>query len=324
MERLTFERFDAESEAYDRAVLRTPEVDQFCTSSLWLAPSVAHLMTPLEVHIYREADAYVALAASRQSEGILLLHPLEAMWGLSCPLVGPDPRGVVELFLEVSARCKGLGLLLLTGLAEESALARSLLPALTHRYPVARGPVTRRHLANLSDGLQGFLARRSAAFRRGLRRAEARARARDLRFETADECDPAEADESFERILGVERRSWKGASGVGIDREPMRSFYREMNRRLVRRKSRRLVFARIDGEDVAYVLGGVLGRTYRGLQFSFDRRFSRLALGNLCQIEEIRRSAEMGANWYDLGTEAAYKKRWGERVFATSSLLVQL
>ena len=76
--------------------------------------------------------------------------------------------------------------------------------------------------------------------------------------------------------------------------------------------------------NASHVLGATFGDTYRGLQFSFDHRFSDLALGNLCQIEEIRRAAEDGLREYDLGTEVEYKKRWADSVFETSSLLIQL
>ncbi len=102
----------------------------------------------------------------------------------------------------------------------------------------------------------------------------------------------------------------------------MRSFYREMNDRLGARGARRLTFARIDGEDRAYIFGGTFGDTYRGLQFSFDERFAALSLGNLCQLEEVRRLSASGIRRYDLGTEVRYKKRWGEEVVATQSLVV--
>ncbi len=76
------------------------------------------------------------------------------------------------------------------------------------------------------------------------------------------------------------------------------------------------------GEDVAYIFGGVFGDTYRGLQFSFDARFSSLSLGNLCQLEEVRRLVEAGVRRYDLGSEVRYKRNWGEEVVETTSLIV--
>ena len=76
-------------------------------------------------------------------------------------------------------------------------------------------------------------------------------------------------------------------------------------------------------ESALTLFGGLFGKTYRGLQFSFDDRYAELSLGNLCQLEEIRRLSDDGVEIYDLGTEVPYKKRWGDRVFTTSCLVVQ-
>jgi CelD/BcsL family acetyltransferase involved in cellulose biosynthesis len=208
----------------------------------------------------------------------------------------------------------------LTGLHERSALWKTLVPALSRRYELSRGPVARRYAVDLTDGVDGFLRNRSSGFRKNLSKAERRARQVELRFEIADDGAP---EETFERLLAIERRSWKGRRGVGIDTDPMCAFYRSMNRRLVERGARRLLFATIEGNDAAYIFGGLFGKTYRGLQFSFDDRYSEHSLGNLCQLEEIRRLSDDGIESYDLGTEVPYKKRWGDRVFATSCLVVQ-
>jgi CelD/BcsL family acetyltransferase involved in cellulose biosynthesis len=74
----------------------------------------------------------------------------------------------------------------------------------------------------------------------------------------------------------------------------------------------RLLFARREGTDLAYILGGVLGYTYRGLQFSFSQDHKRLSLGNLCQYHQIARLCEEGIDLYDLGVDVEYKRRWGE------------
>ena len=83
------------------------------------------------------------------------------------------------------------------------------------------------------------------------------------------------------------------------------------------------MFARLEGEDVAYIFGAVFGDTYRGLQFSFDSRFSSLSLGNLCQLEEVRRLIESGLRRYDLGSEVRYKRNWGEEVVETACLIAR-
>jgi CelD/BcsL family acetyltransferase involved in cellulose biosynthesis len=195
------------------------------------------------------------------------------------------------------------------------AVARTLQPY----YVLRLGPVTRRHLADLDGGLDGYLSRRSANVRRGLQRALKQARAAGVAFErvsvTADG-----ADAVYQRILDVEAQSWKAAERVSILHSEMVEFYRLMIRRLARRGAVRLQFARLDGRDVAYIFGGVLGDAYRGLQFSYAREHAALSLGNLCQYHQIEALCEEGIGTYDLGAEVDYKRRWGEIVLDTVSL----
>ncbi len=319
MDLLSFEELDAEQRSYDEAVSGAEAIDPFCSSSLWVLPAIRHLMAPSEPLVARSNGAFVAMARSGGNDGDRMLHPLEAMWGLPCPLVGADAEPVVELFLQACGTTQW-SVALVTGLVMGSRLSQTLASAAGRRFQIHRGPVTRRYIADLSRGVEEFLKRRSSGFRANLVKAERRAQQRGIRFEVADRED---AESSFARVLGVERKSWKGLRQVGIDREPMLSFYRDINRRLVARGLRRLIFARDEGEDVAYILGGVLGDSYRGLQFSFDQRYAELSLGNLCQLAEIRRLETDAIARYDLGTEVQYKKRWGDEVFATMSLVLR-
>ena len=327
MDHLTFEQLSSEAARYDEAVLRTPAIDHFCSSSFWILPAAEHLMTPGGPWVRRSDGTYLALArsdhGSSSASSVSVLHPLEAMWALPSPLVGAEPEALSQFLLEALGSDPGWGAAFLTGLHERSTLWKKLVPSLSRRYELSRGPVTRRYAVDLTDGVDGFLRNRSSGFRKNLRKAERRARQVELRFEIADDCAPEDADASFDRLLAIERRSWKGRRGVGIDTDPMCAFYRDMNRRLVERGARRLVFATLDGNDAAYIFGGVLGKTYRGLQFSFDDTYAEHSLGNLCQLEEIRRLSDDGVELYDLGTEVPYKKRWGDRVFSTSCLVVQ-
>ncbi len=310
---LTFQDLDALAAEYDEAVATGFTVDRFCSSSFWILPAARHFSPHAAPRIAGANGSYAVLARSSS-----WLHPLEAMWGLACPLVGSDPEAAVELFRAALEREPDWSAALATGISESSSLWKTLNRALARRYDVERGPTTRRYVARLEDGLDGFLARRPAGLRKNLEKAHRRAERSGLTFEVGDR-----GEASFERILAIERRSWKGQNRVGIDREPMHSFYRDMNRRLLDRGRRRLMFARLEGEDVAYIFGGVFGDTYRGLQFSFDSRFSSLSLGNLCQIEEVGRLVESGVRRYDLGAEVRYKRNWGEELVETACLIAR-
>jgi CelD/BcsL family acetyltransferase involved in cellulose biosynthesis len=101
----------------------------------------------------------------------------------------------------------------------------------------------------------------------------------------------------------------------------MLDFYRLMVPRLHRRGALRLGFAQRDGQDLAYILGGIFGDTYRGLQFSFAADEEPLSLGNLCQYWQLERLCAENIALYDLGSEVEYKRRWGEIVHETVTLV---
>jgi hypothetical protein len=249
-----------------------------------------------------------------------VLEPLESMWALGCPLVGADADAAARELLPEIGRALPRALLLLSGLVQGSPRFIAIARALSARYVLRLGPVARRHCADLRGGLDGFLSRRSANVRRGLQRARKLAADEGLTFDAV----PVPADGSdavYERILAVELKSWKAAEMVSILHSGMLGFYRLMLRRLARRNAVRLLFARRDGEDLAYILGGVLGSTYRGLQFSYDRAHERLSLGNLCQLAQVTALCAEGIAVYDLGAEVDYKRRWGEIIRETVSLL---
>jgi CelD/BcsL family acetyltransferase involved in cellulose biosynthesis len=200
---------------------------------------------------------------------------------------------------------------------------RSLAPALGAFAELRLGPVTKRWTASLEGGFDGWFARRSPKFRtnarRDLRKAqEAGVVIAPLRG-APDE--PQDAASLYARIQRVEALSWKGELGSGFVTGDMRAFYGKMLPRLIARGALRALVAQKDGADVAFIFGGVLGGTYRGLQVSFDKRYRDLALGNVMQLEMIRRLAEEGLHTYDLGSDMEYKARWSEPGLETTTLI---
>ena len=176
-----------------------------------------------------------------------------------------------------------------------------------------------RRMASLAGGLDGFMTRRSARFRANLRRAERQGHQLGLVFERYTH----DHDGSiYERILDIERNSWKGRAGEGFDQEPSRSFYAEVITRLHQTGRLRVIFIRLDGQDVAFVFGGVFGDVYRGLQMSYRDTHSQFSLGNLGQLAMIRWMSEDGIETYDLGTEMDYKLSWAESSFTTQMFVI--
>ena len=310
---LTFEQLDAASAAFDHDVLRSDDLDRFCSASDWVLPAARTLMPPTEPWIRRGEHGWLALVRHTESRHTVL-QPLESLWGLACPLVGGEP-GLAALAHEAAAI---LGVeaaddvLALSGLVPQSPRFLALARALDRRRELRLGPLTRRRSASLAGGLDGFLSRRSSGFRTSLRRAHRRADERGVRIGPVA-VDPTAVDALYERILRVEERSWKGIEGVGFACTDLLSFYRQMLPRLAARSAlRAFVATNGDGEDVGFVFGGLLGDTYRGLQFSFVDEYDDCALGNLLQTTMIGALADEGVAVYDLGTDVEYKRRWGE------------
>ena len=321
MDSLSLDELDAQSDSFDRHVADSPDVDGYCSSSDWILPAAQALMPSRTPFLRRGEHGYVALMGVEYPSGHVL-QPLEAMWGLACPVVGGDERALAaELSAELQRSARRAALML-CGLRRESARFIALARALAGRYDLRVGPTVLRYCADLSAGVDAFLKSRSPNFRVSLKRARRRAGERGLMFERCLVApNDAAADAAYDRLLAVEARSWKGREGVGIAASEMLGFYRLMIRRLVKRDGLRLMFARHEDRDVAYILGGVRGRSYRGLQFSFDAEYEQLSLGNLCQFQQIVQLCDEGIAQYDLGAEVEYKRRWGEQAQETVTLL---
>jgi CelD/BcsL family acetyltransferase involved in cellulose biosynthesis len=255
-------------------------------------------------------------------QGWRYLEALEAMWGLAAPLIGPASTLAAEFVELARERADEWEVICLSGLLHGSPLLDAVIRGFDGRCEVVETGATVRHVASLRGGIDGFLGRRSKNFRRNLRRALSRAADAGIQFEPADASTAPAADATLERILAVERRSWKGLAEVGIDNPRMSGFYRAMLRRLGSRGADRVRFAHHDGADVAFILGGTFAHTYRGLQMSQAADYRSYELGNLCQYHEIVSLCADGVTEYDLGTAMEYKERWAEIVRPSPVILV--
>jgi hypothetical protein len=315
VEPLTLAELEARADELDRVALAAPEIDRFCSSSSWVLPAAEALAPGGASWVHAGAEGFFA-AVRRRHGARRVIEPLEASWGLASALVGARPEPLVREVLELlRAREAEWDLLVLAGTPLDSSLLQAAARGLGGRYRLGLGPVTRRHVASLEGGLEGFLSRRARGRRKSVRQAERRAAELGIEFEEATARTAAEADTLFARVLAVERRSWKGRGGIGLDTEGFREFYQLMARRLASRGRLRCLLGRRGEEDVAYVLGAVFGHTYRGLQFSFDDRFREVGLGHLAQVRTVGAlSAEPDVVRYDLGTGGEYKAAWAEQV----------
>lgn len=311
MRRLSLEELSLEAESFDKSVTATPGIDHFCSASEWVLPAAEALMPGREPWIHSDAGCYWAFMRGRHPEGFHYLEPLEAMWALACPVLGGDSQRLTEGLEELCAAPKAdWKIMALAGLPAGEPLFVAIVSALGNQVKLGLGQSAIRLMIDLEDGLDGFLERRSRSFRRSIRRGATQARAAGIVFEDAGRW--ASPGSLFDRIMAVESRAWKGIEGVGITQGSMHDFYEKMLPRLHQHKSHRILFARKHATDIAYILGGVRDGGYRGLQFSYDVDYAEFGLGNLLQIEQIRRLCEEGIGSYDLGMDMEYKRRWAD------------
>lgn len=303
---------------YHAAVAATPGIDPFCCRIEWLLPFHRAFTPTAPMVLWQQDDSFVLLARQQAADGAMLLTPLEALWGFACPLIGPDAPAM----LVCEAR-QTLAALLLCGLPADGALARLIADSLRSTHAAALLEPTRRCVASLSGGIAGFMGRRSAAFRRNLNQALRRTREYHISFERISTVGRNRIGQVYRRVLAVERKSWKGMSGSGVDRPPMKTFYRLMLERIEPAGMLRLIIAVRDGEDIGYIYGARIAGHYRGLQFSFDQRYAGLSLGNVLQYRMLEWLCEEGCERYDLGAAMPYKYRWADTENRTQTMLLR-
>ncbi|MDJ0851373.1 MAG: GNAT family N-acetyltransferase [Myxococcota bacterium] len=318
MERSTREEVERHAVAYDAAVEADPQIDPFCSRSDWQLAYHDAFAPQRPLWMSRADRGFVVLAESDRFGGRTLLEPLENMWGLGSPLVGEGAGEALGLALREAPSA-----VLLLGLPLSRPRLDALLRPLEGRFAARPLQATVRYVASLQDGLDGWLGRRTPAFRRNLRAARRRVVAAGIAFRRATLSSAEELEECYARVLALEARSWKARSGAGVHEGWIRDFYANLWRRLAGRGQLRVLFAEREGEALGYLHGALVGARFRGLQFSFDDAERSLGLGNALQMEMIEWLCENGARSYDLGGDSSYKERWAEMGLETFGLLLR-
>lgn len=302
---------------WDRAVDRTPEIDRFCSSSLWSFSAATCFPDAGPPVLVGDGESFCGLRPVATAEEGNALVGLDPVWGFASPLVGPPMAAARRLADRL--RLDRFDYAVVTAQREDSVLTAAVAHVLDADYRLLRGPVQERLRIDLSEGTEAWWARRSSRFRQRLRRLRTEADARGVRFEDVSAMDP---DALFDRIVAVEAASWKGREGTGLAAAELAAFYRQMATRLATCEQLRVLLAVQGGTDVGFILGGVRGSTYRGLQLSYAESVRELGIGHLLQWEQLERLGVEGVAVYDLGMDMAYKQRWADRVDETIAIIV--
>ncbi len=302
---------------WDAAVDRTPDADEFCASSIWSFAAAASFPEHEPPVVVGNGRSFAGLRRATGEDGSRLLLGLDPVWGFATPMVGHPVQAARLLAARLTLDDHDLAVV--TGQQRDAIGLQCLVQVLGDRHRLLQGPSEVRLQADLSDGLEPWLVRRSSRFRQQLGQIRRRAEAAGI---VVVDCSALPPDDALDRILDVEVRSWKGEEGTGLASESLAGFYRRMAWRLAAGDQLRLLFARQSDRDVGYILGGVRGRTYRGLQLSYDARLADHGIGHLLQIHQLEALAGTGTDVYDLGMDMPYKRRWADRTHETFAVLV--
>jgi hypothetical protein len=325
MKPLTQQELERRAEEFDRAVCDTPDIDHFCSSTLWILPAWRAFLPDHKLWAHESEHGFVALGVGSDRSLGSYVHPLEASWALASPFVGPSPANLARSFVEL---CQNTSLewdiLFLSGINPESATFHELIRGFRGHYSLGLGPSSTRRVASLQGGVDGFLGRRSSKFRANLRRSRRRGRKTGIESEYFRQItSEKDALDLLDRALAVEHQSWKADANTGIIDGPMKTFYRDMLPRLAKRNALRFLFLTLDGKDIAYCFGAVFNSTFRGLQMSYDDEFRQHSPGSLSQLNMIEELCAEGVTSYDLGSDMDYKRRWAEEGTETLAVIVR-
>ena len=297
-------------------------IDPWCSQSPWglaVHDAFADRSTdPGPAFGLENDDGLAAFGRLRSEEGTDALVPLDRVWGFASPvLAAPGHERAVCHDLAANLMADPTWrICVLSGMQNDGLLFEAVLDGFGRHLPLYAGEERVRCQARLDGGIDGYLSRRSREHRRNIRQPERHAHG--LTYDIADTHSPVQI---VTRLHAVETKSWKGLDGSGIESPDMAQLYERLIVELSTRHALRCVFLQLDDTDVGFIVGGVLGGTYRGLQISFVEEVRARSVGNLLQWHEVQRSCEEGLHTYDLGMDIAYKRRWAETLFATTAVI---
>ncbi len=323
---------DARSAEWEHLVDATPGIDPWCSGPDWVLPVHRGFDPPCSPLWIDAGDAGWAVLSTyppdpsadgdddgaeieRPSSQSELISGLEPMWGFACPIVGPNPEAVGRAVCERLAQTPSWDRVILPGFPADGELATTVGRQLLPIGQVGLGHGIVRQLARVDDGFDAWWQRRPAKLRRNLRNAQRRAESAGLQI-----VEPSHDDQLFDRLLAVEHRSWKGRDGSGITSPEMQAFYRAMTTRLMQSGRLRAFIATFDpsdpAADVGFIVGGVRGSRYRGLQLSFSEDAAPYSVSHLLQHHQVQaltmEPRDAGVTTYDLGMDMEYKRRWAD------------
>ena len=310
--------FEPVQAAWTHAAISTEQADPFCSAPIWQLAFHEAFSPRRRLLVESAGNSLICFAEKVFSPSNIYLTPIEPYWFFGCPLLG---NNAVDLLSEAMGYFAAeyapyFPKIVISGILPGSVLGNRLIKTFSNDFVINLHSDGMQCAASLDDGVDGYLAHRSAGFRKKLKSARRRALARGVSFERFVPTSPEEAAAIYMRMLAVEKVSWKGIKSCGMAEPPGREFYAFMLRRLSKPATARVIMARCDDEDIGFIFGGLAGKIYRGQQFSYDDKWRDFSIGNLMQFEQIAWLCEEMAVRYEMGPikgqSMAYKEHWTE------------
>jgi CelD/BcsL family acetyltransferase involved in cellulose biosynthesis len=202
-------------------------------------------------------------------------------------------------------------MIILTGIQIKSKLFHEIKKQVRRYYSLDLYEGSQSMQSNIANGTDSFLKSRTAHFRSNLRRIVRFAAKQNFTYELITSSN--NSAQVFQRMMSIERNSWKYLDGSSIFLiQKYKLFYANLLERLAQNNRLRLIFVRQDQRDCAYIFGGILHKTYKGFQLSYDDNFASFSLGHLSQWKMIEQLVSENIHIYDLGMPMDYKRPWSD------------
>lgn len=167
----------------------------------------------------------------------------------------------------------------------------------------------------LPSTYEEYLAKRGSKFRNHLKRSEKKIASHGT-AEVLDGSKPSDVANSYERLLQIERASWKHAHGTSISAVKRQSrFYHDLCEGAARRGRLHLQFLTIGGNPVAYNLGYLANGRYSYLKTSYDEQYKPLGVATYLRARLIESLIGSGVTEVDFPAEPyEWERQWTETV----------
>jgi CelD/BcsL family acetyltransferase involved in cellulose biosynthesis len=249
-------------------------------------------------------------------------HPA-AVAGTLDWIVRREPVAVIRAFLDhIALQADSWDALRLHPVPSDSPLLACTVDECSWRgFRAGRCHVLDNAVIECTGGWDRYFKGLTGDFRRTLRRRSERMAA--LGRSECRRIDGMESAAMFDRLLAVERHSWKWQKGVSLNSVAYGDFYPEFARKAAARGWLRTWVLSLAGEDIAYELCAVYDGELHCLKKSYDRRYSEVFPGGLLERHIYEEAFRQGLRRiHTLWGDAAHKLRWRSALEPHDELLV--